>query len=439
MEGEVARLRAEVARQRAEITELKEENFMWGMKGAQTDRTALRLSISHLKFDDAVQVCTKEEFEALKRDVVQQDALINGYQKENEKLTLEVKDLRKQLADAKGAMYATLAKRPNVAHEEGTAASLQAQEWRLKYERLAKEMDVREGEWRADFEALKRQKKEMETRLAGVDREKNCNDELEIRRLTAELKQQEVRHKNQVDALESQIRWYVENQELVTKGDDLIATQAQTIDNLRQRILELEGGARDPGRGDAASRLRQSQKRVAELEEALRRAERGQKDDGITALIRAVKPTTEESQQMKVMQRRMQQLQQELDEQTAKSEKALRVLRLEADKLKASYERRIAQMDEDLKIRLKAASSKKAEDLGRQLEEMRTYYTKKVKELETQVMDFFSVPAPYAAVCPAWVPARPEEAPDLRLQNSPVLHKKRRISKIRSSKTSRKI
>lgn len=39
----------------------------------------------------------------------------------------------------------------------------------------------------------------------------------------------------------------MENQELVTKGDDLIATQAQTIDNLRQRILELEGGARDPG------------------------------------------------------------------------------------------------------------------------------------------------------------------------------------------------
>lgn len=33
-----------------------------------------------------------------------------------------------------------------------------------------------------------------------------CNDELEIRRLAAELKQREVDHQNQIDALQSQIR-----------------------------------------------------------------------------------------------------------------------------------------------------------------------------------------------------------------------------------------
>lgn len=48
-----------------------------------------------------------------------------------------------------------------------------------------------------------------------------------------------------------------------------------------------------PGRGEAGLKARYYQKRIAELEEALRRAEKGQRDDDIPALIRAVKPTME--------------------------------------------------------------------------------------------------------------------------------------------------
>lgn len=33
----------------------------------------------------------------------------------------------------------------------------------------------------------------------------------------------------------------------VTKNDELLAAQAQTIDNLRQRVLELEGPAKEAG------------------------------------------------------------------------------------------------------------------------------------------------------------------------------------------------
>ena len=56
-------------------------------------------------------------------------------------------------------------------------------------------------------------------------------------------------------------------------------------------------------------------KRIAELEEALRKADKGQRDDGIPALIRAAKPTSEETQQFRMLQRKVQQLQQELDDQ----------------------------------------------------------------------------------------------------------------------------
>eukprot|EP00668_Euglena_longa_P000880 GGOE01001064.1.p1 GENE.GGOE01001064.1~~GGOE01001064.1.p1 ORF type:complete len:809 (-),score=239.76 GGOE01001064.1:174-2600(-) len=385
-EGREAHLCAQVEQLKKEVEELKEENYMWSMKAAKDERTALRLSISQLKFDDAVQVCTREEFDALKKDIVQQESLIAAYQRENEKLTLEVKELRKQLNETKDAMYAAMVKKPAAMQEGTQASSVQTREWKLKHDRLAKEVEVREGEWQAEFEALKRQKKELEARLNGFDWEKMCNDELEIRRLTAELKRREVNHQNQVDALESQIRWYVENQEMVTKNDELMAAQAQTIDNLRQRVLELEGTSKDAGRGEAGLKTRYYQKRISELEEALRRAERGQKDDDIPALIRAVKPSMEETQHQKFLQKKVQQLQQELDDQTAKSEKALRVLRLESDRLKASYETRISQMEDDMKMRIRAATSKKVQELTRQLDEARTYYSKKVRELEAQVV-----------------------------------------------------
>eukprot|EP00667_Euglena_gracilis_P002623 EG_transcript_2627 len=407
-----ARLAEEVERLRQEVAELKEENYMWSMKAAKDDRTALRLSISHLKFDDAVQVCTREEFEALKKDVVQQEALISAYQRENEKLTVEVKELRKQLNETKDAMYAALVKKPAAIQEGSQAASVQAREWKLKHDRLVKEVEVREGEWRAEFEALKRQKKDVEARLHGVDWEKMCNDELEIRRLAAELKQREVDHQNQIDALQSQIRWYVENQDMVTKNDELLAAQAQTIDNLRQRVLELEGPAKEAGRGEAGLKARYYQKRIAELEEALRRAEKGQRDDDIPALIRAVKPTMEETQQQKLLQKKVQQLQQELDDQTAKSEKALRVLRLESDRLKTSYETRIAQMEDDMKMRLRGATSKKVQELTRQLDEARTYYSKKVRELEAQVVQLRrDLKGPGRGAAPAAGRAKPAAAP----------------------------
>ena len=74
--------------------------------------------------------------------VVQQEALLNAYQKENEKLTLEAKDLRKELSETKGAMYSALAKKPSILKDEGATPSLQVKEWQLKYERLSKEAGV---------------------------------------------------------------------------------------------------------------------------------------------------------------------------------------------------------------------------------------------------------------------------------------------------------
>ena len=62
------------------------------------------------------------------------------------------------------------------------------------------------------------------------------------------------------------------------------------------------------------------------------------------------------------------------------------MLRLESDKLKTSYENRIVQMEDDFKMRIKGATTKKAAGLAQQLEDTRAYYTKKVKELESQVI-----------------------------------------------------
>eukprot|EP00906_Rhabdomonas_costata_P026342 RCo037513 len=97
----------EVQRLREELEELKAENFLWSQKVSEL-RKAVPRSAS---LETGTGCSHGPEIERLRKEVAQLEALVAGYQKENEKLTSEAKELRRQLGEVREAMAAEVAKK----------------------------------------------------------------------------------------------------------------------------------------------------------------------------------------------------------------------------------------------------------------------------------------------------------------------------------------
>ena len=132
---------------------------------------------------------------------------------------------------------------------------------------------------------------------------------------------------------------------------------------------------------------------ISDLEKEKR--EREQEPNIVKDLIRAAQPSAEENQVVQDLQLKVKSLEQEIDEMHSDTEKRIRVLRQETENARTAYEKRLAFLqttNKELSNKLllkqggKEASLSKKE-VDKQMSDVRTFYQKKIKDLEKQLED----------------------------------------------------
>lgn len=258
---------------------------------------------------------------------------------------------------------------------------------------MAEEHEVRVREMRLEIERLREGKKEAEQRAAGIDPAAVAEGDAAVdamrSKLTAMQETMDDERKKSTDTikdLEDKLRWYVGNQELASRQDERVDDTMHENEQLR---AELKAAKRDlavgtlrqrrGGQGEAAAkrRIRELEGEVSELKEAIKK----QFPNSLPAMMIAAKPSPEETEAVVALKATIESLKTSLATKDKQMEKSLDSLRHEHDKLRIHYEGRLATTAATSGTK----ATNRAKDLEKQVDELRAFYGKKVKDLQKKL------------------------------------------------------
>lgn len=334
---------------------------------------------------------TKEELEEVQREMFMQERVLKALEKDNADLHAERRTLRSKLSEMEQkavtieAKYSILTSGQNLNNcvnqrvSSVTPPTQEKQRCVQDEERIELEhQKTLVRELQLELELLRREKKDIEMRLANLDSRKFEEMELELRNLRVDLKRKETQHSETVKDMARKIAWYVEHQEFNHSQEELLKEQQDTIRRLQARLHEI-GAMDDEGKHKRVkkdARIQYLTRRVAELEEALN----NKYPNSIAQLIRSCQPSVQDTKQFKQLNLRIRELEEALVEKDRCAEAAVNRLRVETDRMRVQYQERIDKLEEELKLRLLHAQTRRVRELEKQLADTRQ--TLRERELE---------------------------------------------------------
>ncbi|EKF26899.1 hypothetical protein MOQ_009392 [Trypanosoma cruzi marinkellei] len=328
-------------------------------------------------------IVTKEELEEARQEMFMQERLLKALEKDNANLHMERRILRTKLNEMEQKAVSVEAKYSILSSGRGPntrvgqpvqPSAIVSMEGEQKCSQDALRMELEHQktvvrELQLELELLRREKKDLETRLAALDIKKFEEMELEVRNLRVDLKRKETEHNETVKDMARKIAWYVEHQEFNHSQEELIKEQQDTIHRLRARLHEM-GAMDDEGKRKRVgkdARVRYLTKRVVELEEALNQKH----PNSIAQLIRSCQPSVQDSKQFKQLNLKIKELEEALVEKDRCAEAAVTRLRVETDRIRIQYQEKIEKLEDELKLRLMHAQTRRVRELEKQLAEVR--------------------------------------------------------------------
>ncbi|KAJ9522966.1 hypothetical protein QJQ45_023765 [Haematococcus lacustris] len=308
-EAQLAAKSREVVRLLAEVARLKDA----GAKGKVLTKSVAGVTLSG------------EELAGLRRELEEQETLLRGYQAESEASATRIKELEGALREASLVHMPTLPAhepRPAAAglmvHQREAAQRLQeVLSLQAQLEALKETSSARELELKAQLDKVRAEKKELEARSAGVDLKMIQEGDVLVKQVQAEMETMRGQYTAMIAELQNKLRWYSENQELLTKNDTLVREQQQVIAQLEERLAQAEGECRQGSihsvtsmqAGSSGSQGKAKQSRVKELSQqvaSLQAALRARvPPNSLAALVQASKPSLEETAAMQTLQARV--------------------------------------------------------------------------------------------------------------------------------------
>ena len=328
----------------------------------------------------------EEEAQELRREIQQQEELLRGYQKENEAATAALtrmkraaeaveEELRADVNRLNGEVARLRLEAERVA--TGGARHLERQlALEAKLAAVTREADAHSAELRQERDAARAACKAAEAKLAGVDMSAVERDAADVRLLDERLAEVRAAHGKEVAELKRRVAWFTENQELVSERDAHLKRQAGRIEELDRQLaaarrdlarLTPAAGAKEGKRagGESAKKTRDSRNvssaGVASLlggasDAAPRGGKSGdvsssaafdaglaKKPNSVAALIRAARPTHEESERIIALEAKVRRLTDELDGKDGEHERSLRTLQQTHLRFKAAMEKRLRE------------------------------------------------------------------------------------------------
>jgi len=362
---------------------------------------AVRASLQRVISSDTNAV-PKEELLRIEKEMAEQDRLLAGYQKENEKLVLQLRQAEEKSIHMRDTMYkASLRAGLEEQHFPVQADELQRKlRTEQELESLRNELSfMREDnikkvtKYRDQVRDLTLENESLSKKLAASHFATPTSENTNLMEsLRTELAQARLEHLEEAKRLKEKLVWYAENQQLIMANEDVIS-------NLKEEIVSLKSGKpqshhdKENRRSSVADikRIRQLEKQVTELEEALRK----RNPDCIANLILAAGPNESEKETRRELRQKVSGLEEELKNQEKTFNGRFRTLRQEHERIKLRYELLVEQ-DNNNNSKMKPemfqgpikTTDKEARIVALETEivRIRDFYRKKIEDLSKKSM-----------------------------------------------------
>ena len=333
------------------IRELQQENYV----------LQLKLKEGRNYIED-----NKESNKDIAHELEMQETLIKGYQKENENMLEEIKQLKNKLKDMQSLMCQEnlkareqhskqikdknlimiedhneiaidtlnhLGKSGIIGVNELKTLRLQLEILQLDKKKLEEQLEQSNKQLKTEISMLLKQKEELEVR-AGMKYEDIGREKQERKELERELERVKKKYEGEIEQLQGKIKWLTENQELIDKHVKVIQEKEEEISKLKKMVKEIADN-----RG-----LRKSMK------------------------------LGDDSKEGSKLRKELNELKKQLKESELKHEAKIRSLQQQYEKVKLRYAAKPST--ELLEERIK--------DLEQEKEYIKKYYTDKLKNIEDQ-------------------------------------------------------
>jgi len=371
-----------------EVNAQKAENFslmaeLKELKNTNATRTVLRTALSN------GESIAKDELARIEKEMAEQDRLLAGYQKENEKLLNEVRNAEQKAQDLKTSMYRANMQIGFEQNKSSDASKLNAD---ILHRELQAEQRVRMLE-----EELRELQFKYEKILAETKQrpEKDGSQEM-LQSLRKELAEARFEHLSEAKNLKEKLAWYVENQALLDEKERMISELNARIEILENgRGTSLQSRVRESLPSDS-KKIRMLEKQVKELEEGLRK----RNPDCLANLILAAGPNEEEKETRRQLREKLKQLEEKMEAREKSHSSRVRTLRQEHERVKFRYEKIIQELQHEAGWNGQEGSSQYAEEskvpsstnvtpsteariksLEEELVRVRNFYRKKIEDL----------------------------------------------------------
>ncbi|KAF0687564.1 Aste57867_20683 [Aphanomyces stellatus] len=326
---------------------------------------------------------TNQAWDDMRKEIETQEALIQGYQVENERLMHQLKEVRRDLqydvhlnnqelqATIKELRHQLETNPPPVASRH-LEAQLRAESRVMALEeelyRVREDRAVKERELKFELDKMKKAKIDLECRVAGVhmDTLHKENEAFESQKAQSEAKFQE--YERQIQSLQAKLDWYIQNQRFIDEQEATIKQQQKTISDLKGQLESQP--KRTPNKLHRAPadirRIQALESQLRDMETAMRKRH----PDSLVNLILASKPTSDELEANKQSQQEIQTLKDHILEMEQSHE-------LKLTKFRQQHERIVQQLRE--------ANRPKSQPETTDVARLRLYYQNKVKDLEQKL------------------------------------------------------
>ncbi|XP_023186734.1 centrosomal protein of 162 kDa isoform X4 [Xiphophorus maculatus] len=404
-----------------EVNSLRQQNYLLQSKLRSAEEASQRgwLEAANPGAEDKIQLIEKE--------MKEQEMLIKGYQQENEKLYVEMKAEHSRSKANQDAMFnenqellSQLAvTREQLRRSSRPVSNVCAMDHTKRISDLLAQINIHqqnEARLCEENSRLEQEKQSLQVELQLIKQEQQLakaqafsisgGDEM------SELQSLQQQHREEVAAFKSKLQWFAENQELLDRDAGRLKAATAEIVQLKEQVenLKREVGKRSSDvqrkardRPADTKKMQDLQRQVKELEQILR----SRNPNSLPALIYAAATaaggevtssgTHPPSTVNVLLERRIQQLESELESHDQEAKRTLRAIEQQFHQIKLRYEQQICELEQQLEQRQPPAAAatvveagsdawiSKCQGLEKELRHIKDRHQQKDKHLQDQI------------------------------------------------------
>ncbi|KFO79052.1 hypothetical protein N303_02342, partial [Cuculus canorus] len=398
-----------------ELSRLGQENYILQSKLRSMEELTKEKSWTH---HTATVPVTEEKLAQIKKEIEDQEVIIQGYQQENERLYKKMKELQIENKKNEERMFKEnqcLMSELIALREKIEKTNIQSQILRdsegarsQSFTELISELCAarkEEAKLQEEIRRLKQDKQALEVDLGQAKKERDLA-KVQIASTSGEksyeFKVMEESYKQEITNLKRRLQWYAENQDLLDKDAARLKDARGEIEKLKLEVEKLRAEAGDQSaqqkkrlrdRAADAKRIQDLERQIKEMEGILKR----RYPNSLPALIYAAAATEKtndisaKANTVDFLEKRIKKLETELEGKDDEAKKSLRAMEQQFQKIKIQYEQRLVELEQLLAYKFMSESSKLNGDkaysteLEQELQNLKTTHQITVKNLQTEI------------------------------------------------------